>query len=124
MNECYKFRAVCLVCNHRETVHAENKKGSKEVMVCPKCKGAFVDAYRAHQYTQPQSNEIEVIMSSVNEAPKIKVNVKEISGIIILDYKYVTSDLKSKGYHNFTVRYCDKETNTIRTVSANKIWEG
>lgn len=69
-----------------------------------------------------KSNEIEVIMTDVNEPPKIKLNGKVIKGIMELDYKYVTKSSK-QGYHNFTVKYCDKETRTIRTVSANKIWE-
>lgn len=69
-------------------------------------------------------NEIEITMSSANEPPKIKLNGQDIDGVISLDYKYVTSDCDSKGYHNFTVQYSDKETNTIRTVSANRIWEG
>lgn len=71
------------------------------------------------------SNEIEIVMADVNEPPKIKLNGKEIEGIIELDYKYVTKQSdREPGYHNFTVKYCDKETNTIRTVAANQIWEG
>lgn len=71
-----------------------------------------------------QSNEIEIVMSSVNNPPKIKLNGEDIEGIINFDYEYVTSGCDSKGYHNFTVQYADKETNIIRTVSANKIMEG
>ena len=70
------------------------------------------------------ANEIIIKMSETNEPPTIKLNGEEIARIISLDYKYETSDCDSKGYHNFTVQYCDDETMTIRTISAKKIIEG
>ncbi|KGR74886.1 hypothetical protein [Ureibacillus sinduriensis] len=85
---------------------------------CPECL-----ANGGMKPVRRKTNEIEIIMTNVNEPPKIKLNGKEIKGIVELDYKYVTKSAEP-GYHNFTVKYCDKESNTVRTVSANKIWEG
>ncbi|KGR88714.1 hypothetical protein [Lysinibacillus odysseyi] len=73
---------------------------------------------------ESQRNEIEIIMSSTNEAPKVKLNGEVIDSIIDLGYEFVTKDHESNGYHNFTVKYMDKKTNTVRTVSANKMLEG
>ncbi|MEQ6353952.1 hypothetical protein ABNX05_04930 [Lysinibacillus sp. M3] len=70
------------------------------------------------------ASEIIIKMSSANEPPKITLNGKRIKGIIGLDYNYETLDDKSQGQHNFTVKYCDKESHVIRTVSTNKVWEG
>ncbi|TQR28335.1 hypothetical protein C7Y47_22095 [Lysinibacillus sphaericus] len=69
------------------------------------------------------ANEISIEMSSANKPPKIKLNGKDIEGIVSLDYKYETLDENSNGQHNFTVKYCDKESHVIRTVSVNKVWE-
>lgn len=73
---------------------------------------------------ESQRNEIEIIMSSTNEPPKVKLNGEVIDSIIDLGYEFVTKDHESNGYHNFTVKYMDKQTNTVRTVSANKMVEG
>lgn len=70
------------------------------------------------------NNEIEIIMTNPNNPPIIKLNGKAIEGIIELNYQYATKDEVSQGHHNFIVTYCDKETNTIRTVAINKVWEG
>jgi len=75
-------------------------------------------------FTNLMANEITIEMSSANKPPKIKLNGQTIDGIISLDYKYETLDENSNGQHNFTVKYCDKESHVIRTVSANKVWEG
>lgn len=124
MSRRYKFKAACLVCGHSEMVHHESKEGYKEVTVCPKCNGAFVDVWHKHKYINKQSNEIEIVMGSVDKPPKIKLSGIEIDGIVTLEYVYVTKDAELGGIHNFMVQYCDRDTNTIRTVSANKIVEG
>lgn len=75
-------------------------------------------------FTNLMANEITIEMSSANKPPKIKLNGQAIDGIIDLQYNYTTRDNKSPGQHNFTVKYCDKESECIRTVSTNKVWEG
>lgn len=70
------------------------------------------------------NNEIEIIMSNPNKPPKIKLNGKSIKGIIELRYSYDTDTEVPNGQHNYTVKYCDEDTNAIRTISVNKIWEG
>lgn len=69
-------------------------------------------------------NEIEIIMSNPNKPPKVILNGQVIKGIIELRYNYDTDTEEPNGQHNFTVKYCDEDTNLIRTVSVNKIWEG
>lgn len=119
----YQHKAECLSCGHGEMVfHA--KKDYQEVRVCPKCKGALVDVWHKHKYMNNTNNQIEITMTNPNNPPKIKLNGKDIEGIVSLDYKYETLDENSNGQHNFTVKYCDKELHVIRTVSVNKVWEG
>ena len=68
-------------------------------------------------------NEIEIIMNNPNRPPTIKLNGQAIKGIVSLQYNYDTKTNNSKGQHNFTVKYTDKESDIIRTVSANKVLE-
>lgn len=119
----YKYRAECLACGYSERVSKSSKEECKEIDVCPKCNGAFVDTWYKHKYSTNQSNEIEIVMGSANKPPKVILNGKDIQGIISLDYKYVTKSVEP-GYHNFTVQYHDDETMTIRTISAKKVFEG
>lgn len=104
---------------------------------CPYCDGLVnvirvsgelyekLPKYRDLKKKQAQPNEIEIIMTNVNEPPKIKLNGKEIEDIVTLEYMYVSKESEySNGVHNFMVQYYDKETKTIRTVSANRIGEG
>ena len=84
----------------------------------------YQEAVKEKKQSKSQHNEIEIIMSSTNEPPKVKLNGEVIDSIIELGYEFVTKDHESNGYHNFTVKYVDKKTNTVRTVSANKMVEG
>lgn len=120
----YKHKAVCLVCDHSEMVYHESKEDYQEVRVCPKCNGAFIDIWKLPKYKNGTSNEIEICMTNPNRPPIIKLNGQAIEGIVELQYNYVTKDNKSQGYHNFTVKYIDKESHAVRRVSANKSWEG
>jgi len=70
------------------------------------------------------SNEIAIVMEHPNKRPKVVLNGTAIEGIIELQYNYDTSTHESPGQHNFTVKYIDKESNAIRTVGTNKVWEG
>lgn len=119
----YQHKAECLTCGHREMIF-HSKENYQEVRVCPKCKGALVDDWHKHKYLNDTNSQIEITMTNPNEPPKIKLNGKDIEGIISLDYKYETLDGNSQGQHNFTVKYCDKDDMTIRTISVSKIWEG
>lgn len=124
MKRPYQFKAQCLVCSHSGTVLHESKEEYQEVTVCPKCNGAFVDTWKLPKYKNNTDNEIEIFMTNPNQPPKIKLNGQTIEDIIELEYNYATRDNESQGQHNFTVKYCDKETNVVRTVSSNKLWEG
>lgn len=68
-------------------------------------------------------NTIEIVMEHPNKAPSIKLNGQVIKGVINLRYNYDTKTCDSQGQHNFTVEYCDKETETIRKVSIDKLIE-
>ena len=72
-------------------------------------------------FTNLIANEITIEMSSASKPPKAKLNGKDIENIIDLQYNYTTKDCKSSGQHNFTVKYLDKESGVIRTVSANRV---
>ncbi|MCU5277051.1 hypothetical protein [Bacillus thuringiensis] len=54
MNEGEKYfnKAKCLVCDHMDKVYHPSKEEYREVTVCPKCKGAFVDVWVMKKYTQ------------------------------------------------------------------------
>lgn len=120
----YKHKAICLVCSHTDMVFHDSKDDYQEVLVCPKCNGAYVDVWKKHKYLNDTNNQIEITMTNPNEPPKIKLNGKDIDAIIDLQYNYETKDCKSSGQHNFTVKYFDKDSECIRTVSTNKIREG
>ena len=124
MKRPYQFKAQCLVCDHKGIVLHNSKEEYQEVSVCPKCNGAFVDTWKLHKYLNNTDNQIEITMTNPNEPPKIKLNGQAIQGIISLEYKYETKDDQSQGQHNFVLKYCDKESNTVRTVGTNKVWEG
>lgn len=119
----YQHKAECLSCGHGETIF-HTKKEYMEVRVCPKCKGAMVDVWHKNKYLKDTNNQIEITMTNPNKPPIIKLNGQAIDGIISLDYKYETKEEATHGQHNFTVKYHDKESDVIRTVSANKMWEG
>lgn len=124
MKRPFQFKAQCLVCDHKGTVLHNSKEEYLEVTVCPKCNGAFVDTWKLHKYLNSTNNQIEITMTNPNEPPIIKLNGQFIDGIISLEYKYETKGETTSGQHNFTVKYLDKESDAIRTVSANKMWEG
>ncbi|MDC7971737.1 MULTISPECIES: hypothetical protein [Bacillus] len=46
----YFNKAVCLVCGHQDKVYHSSKEEYQEVTVCPKCNGAFVDAWELGKY--------------------------------------------------------------------------
>lgn len=119
----YRHKAQCLVCGHNDMVFHDSKDDYQEVRVCPKCNGAYVDIWKINKYLYNTDEEIVITMTNPNNPPKIKLNGQAIEGIIGLDYRYKTKDEKSPGQHNFTVKYCDKESHVIRTVSVNKVWE-
>ncbi|PFU01554.1 hypothetical protein COK81_01895 [Bacillus thuringiensis] len=58
MNEGEKYfnKAKCLVCDHMDKVYHPSKEEYREVTVCPKCNGAFVDVWVMKKYTQ-KSND-------------------------------------------------------------------
>ncbi|EOQ60712.1 hypothetical protein [Bacillus cereus] len=58
MNEGKKYfnKAKCLVCGHMDKVYHPSKEDYREVTVCPKCNGAFVDVWVINNYKQ-QSND-------------------------------------------------------------------
>ncbi|BDH62123.1 hypothetical protein MTP04_22530 [Lysinibacillus sp. PLM2] len=129
----YDFAYECI--NNPKHVFAGN---NLDGVRCPYCDGLVniiqvptnliknLPRYRElkKEFEKLKPNEIEIIMSDVNKPPKIKLNGKDIEGIVTLEYMYVTKDCELEGVHNFMVQYLDKETKTIRTVSANKFVEG
>ncbi|MDR5021810.1 hypothetical protein FOL75_07155 [Bacillus thuringiensis] len=58
MNENNKYfnKAKCLVCGHMDKVYHPSKEDYREVTVCPKCNGAFVDVWVINNYKR-QSND-------------------------------------------------------------------
>ncbi|WP_432702677.1 hypothetical protein [Lysinibacillus sphaericus] len=116
------IQSECLRCEHVQRNECNNK--AIEVFVCEECNGASVDVWRKNKYLSETHNQIEIIMTYPNKPPKIKLNGKDIDAIIDLQYNYETKDCKSSGQHNFTVKYFDKDSECIRTVSTNKIREG
>lgn len=45
-----KARYRCLKCDHADIIQKEKKEDFKEIEVCPKCQGAFVDIFREEKY--------------------------------------------------------------------------
>lgn len=48
----YFNKAKCLVCGHMDKVYHLFKEEYREVTVCPKCNGAFVDVWKLEKYKQ------------------------------------------------------------------------
>lgn len=113
------IQSECLRCKYVQRNECNNK--AIEVFVCEECNGASVDVWRKNKYLSETHNQIEIIMTNPNEPPKVKLNGKDIDAIIDLQYNYETKDCKSPGQHYFTVKYLDKESGVIRTVSAKRV---
>ncbi|PEU68262.1 hypothetical protein CN386_28090 [Bacillus cereus] len=71
----------CLVCGHQDKVYRASKEEYKEVTVCPKCNGAFVDMYKLEKYKQ--SNEtleplLTITLSDIDAKPIVHYKGKQI----------------------------------------------
>ncbi|WP_416808707.1 hypothetical protein [Bacillus thuringiensis] len=53
----YHHMAECLACGNKERVGYKSKKDYKEINVCPKCSGAFVDVWHISKYKNQKHND-------------------------------------------------------------------
>lgn len=87
MGKEYFNKAVCLVCGHQDRVNHPSKKEYQEVMVCPKCNGAFVDMWKLGKYKQLDETK-------ANEEPLLTITLTDIDAIPIVHYKGKRTDRK------------------------------
>lgn len=128
MSRRYKFKAVCLVCGHSGMVHHESKEGYKEVSVCPKCNGAFVDAWNKHKYInnsetsndEGSNDEVRIEITSVNSAPVVHVNGEILKGIINIHYLYSTKTDSFYGENECLIEYIDQRSESIKTIGSKR----
>lgn len=95
----------CLCCGYRDKVRGK-RKDYKEINVCPKCDGAFVDIYHLHKYqTKSPAKDIEVtpllVIELENETavPKVFYQGEEITRKTRVAFGWETkkADVESEG---------------------------
>ncbi|EOP94820.1 hypothetical protein IGM_01252 [Bacillus cereus HuB4-4] len=93
--------AVCLVCGHQDKVYRPAQEEYQEVTVCPKCSGAFVDAYKLGKYKQLDHTKS-------NEEPLVTITLTDIDAVPVVLYKgeeikgkaRVSFDWKTDGHYH------------------------
>lgn len=73
------IRYICLVCSNEETIRC-SKEDYKEINVCPNCKGALVDIFKAAQYRK--ENRI-----NADKKPLLQITLDEEKGVPKVFYK-------------------------------------
>ncbi|KLV27389.1 hypothetical protein ABW02_06875 [Niallia circulans] len=73
------IRYICLVCSNEETIRC-SKEDYKEINVCPNCKGALVDIFKAAQYRK--ENRI-----NADKKPLLQITLDEENGVPKVFYK-------------------------------------
>ena len=53
----YQYKAICLVCGHTGMIVHHKKEDYKEVSVCPKCQGSFIDTWKSGMYLKSKQDE-------------------------------------------------------------------
>ncbi|MEC2918897.1 hypothetical protein [Bacillus tropicus] len=77
----YYNTSRCLVCGYQDKVYRTSKEEYKEVTVCPKCNGAFVDMFKLEKYKQ--SNEtveplLTITLTNIDVKPIVHYKGKQI----------------------------------------------
>jgi hypothetical protein len=73
-------KSICLACGHQDRVDYPSKEEYQEVTVCPKCNGAFVDAFKLAKYKQLDDTD-------VNEEPLLTITLTDIDAVPVVHYK-------------------------------------
>lgn len=74
-------------------------------------------------------SEVKLIITQLNDAPRLFIDGQEAKGIVAIDYKYVTSEGdKFSGVHRYTIKYFDdlnkeqfNQDPTIKTITVQKM---
>ncbi|OUA91271.1 hypothetical protein BK704_09625 [[Bacillus thuringiensis] serovar konkukian] len=98
----YFNKAACLVCGHTDKVYHPSKEEYKEVTVCPKCNGAFVDVWKLEKYKQ--SNE--------TVEPLLTITLTDIDAKPIVHYKGKQIDRKLRVAFDWESQSIDKINRT------------
>ncbi|OQR56196.1 hypothetical protein [Bacillus sp. CDB3] len=83
----YFNRSECLACGHQDKVYHPSKEEYKEVTVCPKCNGAFVDMFKLGKYKQ----------SDIDAVPIVLYKGEEIKGRVRVSFDWKTNYNRKSG---------------------------
>ncbi|GAF63658.1 hypothetical protein BTS2_0549 [Bacillus sp. TS-2] len=75
----------CLHCSHSEKLSGK-REDYKEVTVCPKCNGAFVDQYRVGKYKKDYIDEYEYIKQFTEAVKECGLTLQESSKAIAEEF--------------------------------------
>ncbi len=101
MKCAYHHCAECLVCGHKDKVHHETKEDYKEITVCPKCNGAFVDKFHIAKYVQhievkedKQDPLLQIVLSDIDTTPDVYYKGEKVNGKIRVSFDWTTNTAK------------------------------
>ncbi|EEM44813.1 hypothetical protein bthur0005_53510 [Bacillus thuringiensis serovar pakistani str. T13001] len=90
------------MCGHQDRVNYPSKEEYREVTVCPKCNGAFVDVFKLEKYQQ--SNE--------TVEPLLTITLSDIDAKPIVHYKGKQIDRKLRVAFDWETQLIDKINRT------------
>lgn len=120
-NKKYYYSAACLVCGYKDKVQHESKKDYKEITVCPKCNGAFIDMFKLGKYKQldnTKRNEeplLQIVQSDINSVPVVHYKGQQIDKNIRISFDWKTGDLNSMSSSYIHIEHVEPEEKHFNT---------
>ncbi|WP_369355787.1 hypothetical protein [Lysinibacillus capsici] len=122
----YHHMAECLSCGNKERVGCKSKKDYKEINVCPKCSGAFVDLWHISKYKNKKRNDNELLVIKVkdmNSVPTVIYNGETIEGKVSIAYEWETNGFEKEGKQNMDLNHVYHIENHLveRTIKEERV---
>ncbi|KMN42062.1 hypothetical protein ACT1UG_22610 [Bacillus paramycoides] len=114
----YYNTSRCLVCGHQGKVYRTSKEEYKEVTVCPKCNGAFVDMYKLEKYRQSNDTEeplLQIVQSDIDAVPVVLYKGEEIKGKVRVSFDWKTDGQYHKSGPYIHIEHLEDSKKCINT---------
>ncbi|MGE6593040.1 hypothetical protein ACQKFU_26470 [Bacillus mycoides] len=119
----YYHTSKCLVCGHQDRVNYPSKEEYQEVTVCPKCNGAFVDAWKLGKYKQSKETVeplLQIVLSDINAVPVVLYKGEEIKQRIRISFDWKTNaNYKSGSYIRIEHGEVDEKSINTKIIQHN-----